>query len=130
MTNYSFSHIPPHMWSEITEKEHVEYRRVYRLVDNAAAITMEDFLPSIIADDGKSNLNKLDSYSVSLLYDKINVEEYKKRYRSLQNKEVVCGPTKIQRGISHQHNKKGHIDYFLFDYANNNPYTDFGDCNE
>lgn len=130
--NYSFLHIPDHLWSEISFKKHIEYKHVYRFVENANSISKSDFYPSNIENKGKQNAIKLDisHYSVSLLYDKISVEEYKKKYSILKNKDVVCGFTTINRGISTEKNIKGHIDYFLFDYENNNPYTDFGDCNE
>lgn len=129
--NFSFLHIPKEYWDSIITKEHVEHKKVYRLVSNAKSITKNDFVPSNIENKDKPNAIKINqsSFSVSLTCDKMKAEEYKKRYTVLSDKEIACGFTNISRGISHNCEKR-HIDYFLFDYIHNSPYADFGECYE
>ena len=46
------------------------------------------------------------------------------------HKSIAKGFTTIKRGYSYEANQKGHVDYYLYDYLENNPYEDFTWCEE
>ena len=49
------------------------------------------------------------------------------RYKRTWNSIIgfAEGDTNLERGIAKQPEKDGHIGYYLYDYANNNPCQDF-----
>lgn len=94
------------------------------------SICDECFLPTFIQNknEGKSFVSKnKSSYSLSLSnsYDSL-IKTISASVR-LQNSIVAIarGCTNIDRGIAEAPNKKGHVNYFVFDSKNNNPSNDF-----
>jgi hypothetical protein len=100
-------------------------------------ICKEDFVPSWVPEYAKRNAFfnsksqqgiKSVSFSLSLF---VTPEAFEENLRTcpieFSNKFIGygIGPTSPDFGIASSPNTKGHIDYYLFDYVGNNPYSSF-----
>lgn len=123
-----FEYIPDDLLPE--EDKHVDYKDVFRAIRNAD-VTKDDFLPSIIENPYLAKKfekrTKLENYSVSLWKTETQLKRiynsnasFKKKYNA-----IAKGFTSKERGYSYKAGKDGHINYYLFDYEDNNPYSDF-----
>lgn len=119
-----FRDIPTELWPQILKIQHIDHKKVYRAVRNNKNISSSDFLPTSIQRKSRNFLKKLSNYSVSLFCDKIELIKTINSIPSMPN-EIVVGFTTIERGISDKANNKTHVNYFLYDYIHNNPFTDF-----
>ena len=114
------------------ESEHVEHQCVYRATKSTDILKVEDFLPSVIENPymletfGKL-VNKQELYGVSLFTDLDALKEMLKKKVSLDRKinSFSKGFTTITKGISTKANSHCHLEYYLYDYENNNPKDDF-----
>lgn len=127
-----FSYIPDRLKPE--KEKHVLYPVVFRALRHKT-VEKEDFYPTFI-EQGNRNKNKLfrdsekpesqSDYSVSLNTSLASLCALFKLSGFRKNHEGVAkGFTSDKRGYSYAADKKGHVDYFLFDYINNNPCDDF-----
>lgn len=132
LSSFINSNIPEELSPDLSE--HVDYRPVYRAIENVDSINKQDFIPTNIEEEeckgffSKSGNNYgRDHYSVSVY---TNHNQLCKKLNScvkLQSrfKGIAIGFTTIEKGVSTKKNKKSHVNYYLFDYINNSPYTDF-----
>ena len=93
-------------------------------------MTVSNFLPTYIERPSILKSFVPPSASTYALSIFSSLEECKKalgKYPRLFDKIVgfAEGDTNIDRGIATKPGKEGHIDYFLYDYAGNNPCQDF-----
>lgn len=120
--------MPECFWPD--DEEFVSYNCVYRLIKFPDRIIPQDFFPSHADEDGSLNSKKLASikkpnkgnYSLSLNIELKNLDGLSLK---LTFKGVAKGYTDLKRGISLSASASGHINYFLYDYINNNPSPDF-----
>lgn len=123
-----FEYIPDDLLPE--EDKHVDYKDVFRAIRNAD-VTESDFLPSIVENPNFAKQfekrTNLASYSVSLLKTETQLKKIYNASASFRKKynAIAKGFTSKERGYSYKADKNGHINYFLFDYEDNNPYSDF-----
>ena len=124
-----FKHIPKEMWPD--QSQHVDYKEVYRATHSLDVLTNNDFLPWNIehANQRKTfgNLFKQPEYGMSV-YTKLEplkniVDKYPKLSASIN--AYAKGFTTIKRGVSLKESKNNHVEYYLYDYINNNPKDDF-----
>lgn len=127
-----FSYIPDRLKPE--KEKHIPHSVVFRALRHKT-VEKEDFYPTFI-EQGIRNKNKLfrdsekpesqSDYSVSLNTSLASLCALFKLSGFRKNHEGVAkGFTSDKRGYSYAADKKGHVDYFLFDYINNNPCDDF-----
>lgn len=76
---------------------------------------VKSFIPSSSSDYSLSVFRTLDECKKS-------IHKYPKLERTFIG--FAVGNTNIEKGISLFPDKEGHIDYYLYDYANNNPCID------
>lgn len=128
-----FNYIPENLRPD--ETLHTDHKICFRAIQGNI-ITKEDFFPTFLEKRKRKAMNKVDSvkacfergdYSVSL-FD--TIDGIKKIYNAYplfrkNHNWIAKGFTSRKRGISYTANKNGHIDYFLYDYNDNNPYQDF-----
>ena len=115
-------------------EKHVNHPVVYRAFRHSK-VEKEDFFPTIVerANENKQKLFNVivkqptqSQYSVSLytsskqLKHLFMIPGFRKRHEA-----IAKGFTTIHRGCSYEANENGHVDYFLFDYIDNNPCVDF-----
>lgn len=106
---------------------HKDFAVVFRGTKSVNELTYKDFLPSHIQHKNKlktfKNLCQFD-YSLSLS-DDLNC--LKKRLEGVVSiKSFSQGFTTIDRGVSFKEKEsEDHIHYFLYDYENNSPCSDF-----
>lgn len=132
LSSFVNSNIPEEFFPDISE--HINYSPVYRAIENVDSINIQDFIPTNIEEEGRNgffskseNNYQRDHYSVSVY---TNHNQLCKKLNScvkLQSrfKGIAKGFTTIEKGVSTKKNKKSHVNYYLFDYINNSPYTDF-----
>ena len=104
-----------------------EFQEVFRGTSNISVLDKTDFLPTFVEYRNqkklwKNQFNNSSYYSVSLFTSLDKLKEKTKMIKRI--KSYSKGFTTIKRGISIL-NSDSHIDYFLYDYDNNNPYLDF-----
>lgn len=135
-TKYPELIIPKHCFP----KKNYNVKSVYRLVTNNELLSIRDFLPSIIEWELRkrsrgSNLKKLQEivqqnkcgdYSCSVFedVDKMIVESVSNnviRYKNV----IVKGDIDFGKGMTTSPSETTHINYYLYDYVDNNPYLDF-----
>ena len=129
-----FEYIPDEF--KPTEDKHVEYSEVYRAL-RGNEVTKEDFYPTFIERNSKKKRKLFEprnqsDYSVSVFR---TMESIMLLFNSnwgfhKSHKAIAKGCTTKRRGYSYDADKNGHIDYFLYDYLENNPYEDFKYCEE
>ena len=126
-----FSYIPDNLKPEA--EKHVPYSTVFRALHHKT-VEKEDFYPTIIEQrknglfrgHGSEKPESQSSYSVSLNISLDFIRALFKLQGFRKNHEGIAeGSTSVKRGYSYAANEKGHVDYFLFDYINNNPCDDF-----
>lgn len=111
------------------EKDNVVSEPVFRAV-HSKEMVINNFLPSYIEKPRNPNsflpVNK-SYYSMSVFRSLEECEKTIRRYPNIANTIVgyAVGKTNINKGIALSPSSFGHIDYFLFDYQNNNPCVDF-----
>lgn len=129
-----FSYIPDRLKPD--KEKHVSHPVVFRALRHKT-VEKEDFYPTCIEQEQRNrNMNNLfrdseelesqSNYSVSLNTSLKSLCALFKLSGFRRNHEGVAkGFTSDKRGYSYAADKKGHVDYFLFDYINNNPCDDF-----
>lgn len=129
-----FEYIPDEF--KPTADKHVEYSEVYRAL-HGYNVTKEDFYPTIIERNSKKKGKLFEpreqgDYSVSVFRTMKAIKLLFDSSMGFRNshKAIAKGCTTKRRGYSYEADKKGHIDYFLYDYLENNPYEDFKYCEE
>jgi hypothetical protein len=105
---------------------HVNQENVYRLI-RGNSITPEEFLPSLIDPHQIKCIDTTvqKNYSCSLFIERTLESKIQLPYYKEQFNYVARGKTDNFKGISPLPNFKGHIDYYLFDYVEQNPSIDF-----
>lgn len=105
---------------------HENQENVYRLI-RGDSITPEEFLPSLFDPFQKNckDTTVQKNYSCSLLIERTLESKVQLPYYKEQFNYVARGKTDNLKGISPLPNFKGHIDYYLFDYVEQNPSIDF-----
>lgn len=113
------------------EKDHVEYNEIYRATINTDKLDIQDFMPTYLCHKSRANMwrkiNSSSFYSLSLFSDLESLKNAVNASISLSNsiRSFSKGFTTLNRGISTKEAPNKHINYFLFDHKNNNPYPDF-----
>lgn len=123
--------VPKEIVDKIYKKQDSAMRYVYRaLFNNAEKAVKEDFMPYYLSTDKyiPPYLLECSYYGMSTFIDleqlKIAVASSK---GELHDKTIgyAFGRTNYDKGIWWSPNSKTHIEYFLFDWDNNNPCEDF-----
>lgn len=111
------------------ESEHKDINEAYRGTINTDDLNVVDFLPSFIeCGNRRKQWGKSRSFfSVSLFSNEEDLKNNIQSIPTLNNKikSISKGYTTLKRGISVLSDNSTHIDYFLYDHKNNNPYSDF-----
>lgn len=122
-----FKGIPEKYWP--SRSDHVDAIHAYRFIFHEGDLCKEDFYPSSYRENLKMQSYEKDqsSYSVSLFASKMSAEHVLKTAVGLskKTKQFGVGNTDITYGVSTMPSKSGHIDYYLYDYMDNNPYICF-----
>ena len=140
-----FLNIPKNFVDIINSYIPEQFDNVYRLITHEGPFLPTDFYPTFVDDlqlerirrakekGGPANVvasqtseNDVTFYSVSLITDINFAKRVKKRHPNTFP-VIACGSTSELKGIANQ-DKSFHVSYYLYDYINLNPYTDF--CEE
>lgn len=120
---------PIPMDKQPNEEENVFYPLVYRAMYNSDVDDIKNFLPSYI----ERNINPASFFSMKQTTFSMSIfdnEEVMMKKLKLNVKKwnelnaIATGHTDIQKGISTLA-KENHINYYLYDYRNNSPKSDF-----
>lgn len=114
---------------QILELNNTSFECAYRATFEIESISEKDFLPYNV-EKQKAALDYSDpsTYSVSLYLTVDAIEKIKKASRSFRtaHRGIAKGKTDAEKGIANLSNiYTGHIDYYLYDYVNNSPLSDF-----
>ena len=111
------------------ESENVNYDVVYRAMYNRDVNDINNFLPTYIERNYKpesffSREKSIFSLSV-FTSEKELIAHLKPNAKKWSQVEALAkGHTDVSKGIATKDNE-GHVDYYLYDYLNNNPCSDF-----
>ena len=108
------------------KEENVVYDITYRAIQHSD-LTKYDFVPTNIEKPGRKKFWRIRGYYGVSLFD--DLDKLKGKVESIPSLEkttvgFAVGHTYIGKGISTIANDH-HINYYLYDWENNNPYVDF-----
>lgn len=129
---------------EIVDEIYLRYdstqRYVYRAIEHSEEINSSDFVPTFISELNSDNFVPKFLFTPALTFGKCSMsvftdlEKLKNVVNSSKNVLMqritgyAFGSTNSEKGVWTAPNSKSHIDYFLFDWENNNPSGDFEIC--
>ena len=120
--------IPTSVVDDIYKNQDYHRRNVYRAISHNVITTVkEDFLPSFMDLEYIPLILTTGHYGLSVFEDLEKLKNTVASSKRLYNSTIgyAFGFTNFDRGIWTNPDNKTHINYFLFDWDNNNPFDDF-----